>query len=467
MINKVIKDAKQAVADIPNGATIMLGGFGLCGIPENCIAELVNKKVNKLTCISNNAGVDDFGIGLMLQNRQVKKMISSYVGENKEFERQLLSGELEVELIPQGTLAERIRAGGAGIPAFFTPAGVGTEVAEGKEVRTFDDKKYLMESWLKADFSIIKAWKGDTSGNLIFKGTTRNFSPMMAAAGKICIAEVEELVESGELDPNAIHVPGIYVQRIFKGKNYEKRIEQKTISVPKDETVENNAIQKTAHQGPLDKNLIAQRIAQEVKDGYYVNLGIGIPTLVANYIPSDITVMLQSENGLLGIGPFPTLEHVDADMINAGKQTVTMQAGSSLFSSAESFAMIRGEHVNLTILGAMEVSENGDIANWKIPGKMVKGMGGAMDLVASAKNIIVAMQHVSKDGKSKLLKKCSLPITGINCVKKIVTELAVLEIMSTGGFKLLERAPGVSIEEIKNATEGKLIVEGEIPEMKF
>jgi len=467
MINKVINDAKQAVADIPNGATIMLGGFGLCGIPENCIAELVNKKVNKLTCISNNAGVDDFGIGLMLQNRQVKKMISSYVGENKEFERQLLSGELEVELIPQGTLAERIRAGGAGIPAFFTPAGVGTEVAEGKEVRTFDDKKYLMESWLKADFSIIKAWKGDTSGNLIFKGTTRNFSPMMAAAGKICIAEVEELVESGELDPNAIHVPGIYVQRIFKGKNYEKRIEQKTISVPKDETVENNAIQKIAHQGPLDKNLIAQRIAQEVKDGYYVNLGIGIPTLVANYIPSDITVMLQSENGLLGIGPFPTLENVDPDMINAGKQTVTMQAGSSLFSSAESFAMIRGEHVNLTILGAMEVSENGDIANWKIPGKMVKGMGGAMDLVASAKNIIVAMQHVSKDGKSKLLKKCSLPITGINCVKKIVTELAVLEIMPTGGFKLLERAPGVSIEEIKNATEGKLIVEGEIPEMKF
>lgn len=468
MINKVIKNAKEAVADIPNGATIMLGGFGLCGIPENCIAELVDKKINKLTCISNNAGVDDFGIGLMLQNRQVKKMISSYVGENKEFERQLLSGELEVELIPQGTLAERIRAGGAGIPAFFTPAGVGTEVAEGKKVRTFDNKKYLMESWLKADFSIIKAWKGDTSGNLIFKGTTRNFSPMMAAAGKICIAEVEELVEPGELDPNAIHVPGIYVQRIFKGKNYEKRIEQKTIT---DATVteqsKNSSPDQKVPQGPLDKNRIAQRIAQEVKDGYYVNLGIGIPTLVANYIPSDINVMLQSENGLLGIGPFPSLENVDADMINAGKQTVTMQAGSSLFSSAESFAMIRGEHVNLTILGAMEVSENGDIANWKIPGKMVKGMGGAMDLVASAKNIIVAMQHVSKDGKSKLLKNCSLPITGINCVKKIVTELAVLEVMPTGGFKLLERAPGVSIEEIKNATEGKLIVEGEIPEMFF
>jgi 3-oxoacid CoA-transferase len=467
MINKVIKNAKQAVADIPSGATIMLGGFGLCGIPENCIAELVSKKVNNLTCISNNAGVDDFGIGLMLQNRQVKKMISSYVGENKEFERQLLTGELEVELIPQGTLAERIRAGGAGIPAFFTPAGVGTEVAEGKEVREFDNKKYLMESWLKADFTIIKAWKGDTAGNLIFKGTARNFSPMMAAAGKICIAEVEELVEPGALDSNTIHVPGIYVQRIFEGKNYEKRIEQRTITVPKEGTIENNDIQKKSHQGPLDKNQIALRIAQEVKEGYYVNLGIGIPTLVANYIPSGMNVLLQSENGLLGIGPFPTLENVDADLINAGKQTVTILAGSSLFNSAESFAMIRGEHVNLTILGAMEVSENGDIANWKIPGKMVKGMGGAMDLVASAKNIIVAMQHVSKDGKSKLLKNCTLPITGLNCVKKIVTELAVLEIAATGGFKLLERAPGVSVAAIQQATEGKLIIEGIIPEMKL
>ncbi|MFV5690182.1 3-oxoacid CoA-transferase subunit B [Flavobacterium sp. ZT3R25] len=245
-------------------------------------------------------------------------------------------------------------------------------------------------------------------------------------------------------------------------------MEQRTITeTTVAEKSKNSFPDKKIPQGPLDKNRIAQRIAQEVKDGNYVNLGIGIPTLVANYIPSDINVMLQSENGLLGIGPFPTLENVDADMINAGKQTVTMQAGSSLFSSAESFAMIRGEHVNLTILGAMEVSENGDIANWKIPGKMVKGMGGAMDLVASAKNIIVAMQHVSKDGKSKLLKNCSLPITGISCVKKIVTELAVLEVMLSGGFKLLERAPGVSIEEIKNATQGKLIVEGEIPEMIF
>ncbi len=217
----------------------------------------------------------------------------------------------------------------------------------------------------------------------------------------------------------------------------------------------------------LDKIGIAKRIAKEVKDGMYINLGIGIPTLVANYIPSSLNVVLQSENGLLGIGPFPKDHEVDPDLINAGKQTITMMPGSALFSSADSFAMIRGGHVDLTILGAMEVSENGDIANWKVPGKMVKGMGGAMDLVASAKNIIVAMQHCSKEGASKLLRQCTLPITGIRCVKKIVSDMAVLDVIPQGGFRLLERAPGVSVEEIQKATEGKLIIDGEIPEMIF
>jgi 3-oxoacid CoA-transferase/3-oxoacid CoA-transferase subunit A len=230
MINKVVENAEVAVRDIKDHSVLMLGGFGLCGIPENCITALLSLGVKELTCISNNAGVDDFGIGLLLQTRQVYKMISSYVGENAEFERQLLAGELQVELLPQGTLAERIRAGGAGIPAFFTPAGVGTEVGQGKEVRTFDGKDYLLESWLKADFSLVKAWKGDTTGNLIFKGTARNFNPMMATAGNITIAEVEELVPAGSLDPNQIHTPGIFVQRIFQGTNYEKRIEQYTTS---------------------------------------------------------------------------------------------------------------------------------------------------------------------------------------------------------------------------------------------
>ena len=229
MINKVVTDAQKALHDISDGATLMVGGFGLCGLPENALNELLRKGTRHLTCISNNAGLDDFGIGLLLRQRQVKKMISSYVGENAEFERQLLSGELEVELIPQGTLAERIRAGGAGIPAFFTPAGYGTEVGEGKEAREFNGKMYLLESWLKADFALVKAWRGDTAGNLVYKGTARNFNPMMATAGRITIAEVEELVPAGALDPNQIHTPGIYVQRIFQGKDYQKRIEQLTI----------------------------------------------------------------------------------------------------------------------------------------------------------------------------------------------------------------------------------------------
>ena len=229
-MNKVVASAEVAIKDIPDGATIMLGGFGLCGIPENCIAALVKKGIQQLTCISNNAGVDDFGIGLMLKQKQVKKMISSYVGENAEFERQLLNGELEVELIPQGTLATRCMAAGYGMPAIYTPAGVGTEVATGKEVRNFNGKDYLLEFALEADFALVKAWKGDTDGNLIFKATARNFNPLMAMAGKITIAEVEELVAPGELAPDDIHTPGIYVHRIFQGVDYEKRIENRTVS---------------------------------------------------------------------------------------------------------------------------------------------------------------------------------------------------------------------------------------------
>lgn len=233
MINRVVKNAEEALKDVKDGMTLLVGGFGLCGIPENCIAELVKKGTKNLTCISNNAGVDDFGLGLLLQTKQIKKMVSSYVGENDEFERQMLSGELEVELVPQGTLATRCMAAGYGMPVIYTPAGVGTEVAIGKETRKFtyngEEKEYLMEKAFESDFALVKAWKGDTAGNLIFRSTARNFNPMMAMAGRITVAEVEELVPAGELDPNFIHTPGIYVHRIFKGEKYEKRIEQRTV----------------------------------------------------------------------------------------------------------------------------------------------------------------------------------------------------------------------------------------------
>lgn len=457
---KIFYSAHEAISDIQDGASIMFGGFGLCGIPENLIDAIHQKNIRQITCISSNAGVADFGVGILLNNHQVKKMISSYVGENEEFEKQIIDKSIEVELVPQGTFAERIRAAGAGIPGFYTPSGVGTEVEMFKEKKEFAGKTYLLETALHADFAFIKAWKGDTAGNLIFKGTARNFNPMMATAAKMTIVEVEELVPAGTLDPNQIHVPGIYVQRIFQGSHYEKRIEHLTILT--DAPVFEPHLARFSGE-ELVRNRIAKRIAKEIKDGDYVNLGIGIPTLVANYIDPIRPIMFQSENGLLGIGQFPHADEADPDLINASKQTITFHEGSSLFNSAESFAMIRGGHIHVTVLGAMEVAQNGDIANWKIPGKLIKGMGGAMDLVASATKVIVAMQHTNKAGKSKLLTSCTLPLTGIKCVNKIVTELAVLEIVANG-FRLLERAPGVSIEQIKQATEGNLIIEGEIPE---
>lgn len=359
---KLVANAQEAIKDINDGAHLMVGGFGLCGIPENSIRALANAKRKQLTIISNNGGIDSKGIGLLLLNKQVKRIIGSYVGENKELERQYLNGEVEIQFIPQGTLAEKIRARAAGIPAFYTPTGYNTqihlggvpirynkdksigELSQKKEERLFNGKPFILEEALSADFALIKGWKADKDGNIIFQKTTANFNIPMCKAANHSIVEVEEIVDVGELDPNHIHIPSVYVNTFYKGE-FEKPIEKMVFRSEDNESSKLDAIRER----------IAKRAVLELKNGMYVNLGIGIPVLVSNFLPPNMNITFHSENGIIGMGPYPLKSQIDPDLINAAKEPVTAIPGTSYTSSDESFALIRGGHLDVTMLGAMQV----------------------------------------------------------------------------------------------------------------
>ncbi|PMD42481.1 succinyl-CoA:3-ketoacid-coenzyme A transferas-like protein [Hyaloscypha variabilis F] len=481
-INKVVPSAAEALKDMQPNSTVLCGGFGLCGVPDTLIDEVINKpEITGITAVSNNAGTDSSGLGKLLKTKQIKKMIASYIGENKTFEKMYLTGEVELELTPQGTLAERCASGGKGIPAFYTPAAFGTVVQTGelplknnpdgtpnqysypKDVKVFDGKQYLLEESIKGDYAFVKAYKADRLGNCQFRLTANNFNGAMGRNAKMTIVEAEHIVEPGEISPEAVHLPGIYVKRVIQSTT-PKCIEKYTFAKDPNDPEAKAALGSGETAAKREK--IVRRAAKEFKNGMYANLGIGMPMLAPAFVGPEVEVQLQSENGILGLGPYPVKGKEDADLINAGKETVTLKPGAAVFGSEESFGMIRSGRVNLTILGAMQVSGNGDLANWMLPGK-IKGFGGAMDLVSNPEKtkVVVTMEHTDKKGNAKIVKQCAFPLTGKACVSMIITELGVFDVDFATGLTLIEIADGVTVDEIKKKTEAPFKVADDLKPM--
>jgi 3-oxoacid CoA-transferase len=433
-------NAEQAAALVKDGDVIFGGGFGMTGNPVHLLHALAKTSTKNLTYIGNNVGEQNLGGGKLLLNGQIRKMVGSFFTSNPDAVKAAQSGSVEYELLPQGTLAEAIRAGGAGIGGFYTPTSAGTVIAKDKEVKIIDGKEFVFEKALHANIAFIRAWKADTAGNLIYRMTEQNFNKAMATAADLVIVEVEEIVPVGEIEPEHIHTPGCYV-------DYLVQAHLTLDDLGSSASVKNSA--KKVDEGRMN---MARRAFKELKKGDVVNLGIGIPTLVADLIKPEDGIILHTENGMLGVGPEPQGDGGAMDYpVNAGKVPVTALNGSSYFDSADSFAMIRGGHIDVAIMGGLEVDAQANLANWAVPGKPLLGVGGAMDLASGAKKLIITMTHNNSDGSSKIVPSCTLPLTAMKAVDMIITDLAVFA-FPDGKFTLIDLMPGVTLEEVRGKT---------------
>lgn len=435
---------QQAAALVKDGDTILGGGFGMTGNPVHLLHALAETSTKNLTFIGNNVGEPGLGGGRLLRNGQLRKMIGSFFTSNPDAVKAAQSGEVEYELLPQGTLAEAIRAGGAGIGGFYTPSSAGTLIAQGRPTMLINGVEQVFIPGIRANVAFIRAWKADTAGNLTYRMTEQNFNRAMATAADIVIAEVEEIVPVGAIDPNFIHTPGCFVDYLV----------QANLSLELLGTSGSVGAAKKVSESRMN---MAKRAFAELQKGDVVNLGIGIPTLVADFIRPEHGIILHTENGMLGVGPSPADGGGALDYpVNAGKIPVTALPGSSYFDSADSFAMIRGGHVDVAIMGGLEVDEKGNLANWAVPGKPLLGVGGAMDLASGAKKLIVTLTHADPDGTSKIVPECTLPLTAIGVVDVVITELAVFKYLE-GQLTLVELMPGASLEEVRMKTQAKFV----------
>ena len=431
--------AAEAARNVNSGDVVVVGGFGMTGTPIHLLDAIAETEVRDLTMITNNIGEPGLGGGRMLRNGQIRKAIGSYFTSNREAVKAYLSGEIDIELLPQGSMAEAIRAGGAGLGGFYTPTSAGTPLAEGRDTRIIGGKEYVFQPALTADVALIRAWQADTAGNLVYRRTENNFNQAAATAGKLVIAEAETVVPVGELDPDHIHTPGCFVDYLVEAHT---TLEELGTSA---------SVAGSLKKVSAARMTMARAALEELSPGDVVNLGIGIPTLVADLITPGHGIIMHTENGMLGVGPEPESGGAMDYPVNAGKIPVTALPGSSYFDSASSFGMIRGGHVDVAILGGLQVDESANLANWAIPGKPLLGVGGAMDLASGVRKLIVTMTHTSRDGAAKIVPECTLPLTAVGAVSVIVTELAKFRFVN-GRLTLVEVLPGATLDDIRART---------------